>query len=71
MVLYMLFICRLLAQHQLMQNMKESPRMEKKGPQKNPRARQEILVQVVVGPGIVERWLQVLEMMVLLKGILI
>lgn len=44
--------------------------MEKKGPQKNPRACLEILLQVVVGPGRVERWLQVLEMMVLLKGVL-
>lgn len=44
--------------------------MEKKGPQKNPRVRPEILVQVVVGLGKVERWLQVLEMMVVLKGVL-
>lgn len=53
-----------------MQNMKGNPLMEKKGPQKNPRVRPEILVQVVVGLGKVERWLQVLEMMVVLKGVL-
>lgn len=44
--------------------------MEKKGPQKNPRARLEMPVQVVLGLGKVERGLQVLEMMVLLKGVL-
>lgn len=44
--------------------------MEKKGLQKNRRAHLEILVQVAVQPLRVERWLQVLEMMVLLKGVL-
>lgn len=64
------FFCRLLALYQSMLNMKGNPLMEKKGSQKNPRACQEILLQVAVGLGRVERWLQVLEMMVLLKGVL-
>ena len=44
--------------------------MEKKGRPRNPRVHREILVQVAVGPGREERWLQVLEMMVHLKGVL-